>query len=77
MPRPKSLTPKYRRHKPTGQAVVRIDGKDHGQTPVTATLSAGKHRVVLENPQTGKTVRGSVMISASETTSIKTWDALQ
>ena len=58
-------------------ANVRIDGKDHGQTPVTATLSAGKHRVVLENPQTGKTVRGSVMISASETTSIKTWDALQ
>ena len=28
MPRPKSLTPKYRRHKPTGQAVVRIDGRD-------------------------------------------------
>lgn len=29
MPRPKSLTPKYRRHKPTGQAVVRIDGRDY------------------------------------------------
>ncbi|MCA8942520.1 MAG: tyrosine-type recombinase/integrase [Planctomycetes bacterium] len=29
MPRPKSLTPKYRLHKPTGQAVVRIDGHDH------------------------------------------------
>lgn len=28
MPRPKSLAPKYRRHKPTGQAVVRIDGRD-------------------------------------------------
>jgi hypothetical protein len=29
MPRPKSLTPKYRRHKPSGQAVVRINGHDH------------------------------------------------
>jgi hypothetical protein len=28
MSRPKSLTPKYRRHKPTGQAVVRINGRD-------------------------------------------------
>lgn len=58
-------------------ATVRIDGKDYGQTPVTAKLPAGRHRVLLENPQTGKRVRGTVVISASETTSIKTWDALQ
>jgi serine/threonine-protein kinase len=58
-------------------ATVRIDGKDYGQTPVTATLASGKHRVVLENPQTGKTVRGTVVVSPSKTTAIKTWDALQ
>ena len=28
MSRPRTLTPKYRLHKSTGQAVVRIDGKD-------------------------------------------------
>jgi hypothetical protein len=27
--RPSSNPPKYRKHKPTGQAVVRIQGKDH------------------------------------------------
>ena len=29
MPRPKSLVPSYRRHAPSGQAVVTIDGRDH------------------------------------------------
>lgn len=58
-------------------ATVRIDGKDYGQTPTTTTLPVGKHHVVLENPQTGKRVEGTVVVSASKTTSIKTWDALQ
>lgn len=58
-------------------ATVRIDGKRYGRTPVAATLRAGTHRVALENPQTGKTVRGTVVVSASRTTSIKTWDSLQ
>ncbi len=58
-------------------ATVRIDGNDYGQTPVTARLAAGKHHVILENPQTGKRVRGTIVISASQTTAIKTWDALQ
>jgi len=29
MPRKRSLTPSYRLHKPSGQAVVRLNGKDH------------------------------------------------
>jgi hypothetical protein len=39
-------------------AVVTIDGKPQGQTPLTLRLPAGRHRVVIEAPDgTRETVR--------------------
>jgi len=51
-------------------AVVRVDGRSLGQTPVSHTLSAGQHKLVLEKPD-GTTETVKVEIHDDHTTRIE------
>lgn len=50
MPRPKSLIPAYLLHKPTGQARVRINGKDFYLGPYGSDESRRKYGELIASP---------------------------
>jgi len=52
-------------------AVVTVDGKSYGQTPVTVELSPGRHRVVLVNDDFGKREEVSPRVRIGATTTVR------
>ena len=55
--RPSSNPPKYRKHKPTGQAVVRINGKDFYLGPHNSAASKREYeRLIAEWYANGRTL---------------------
>lgn len=54
-------------------ADVTIDGRARGRTPIDLELPAGKHDLVLHNPDTGQLRSSTIAIERDKTLSIIRW----
>jgi len=54
-------------------ANVYVDGRLRGPTPLEVELSAGRHTVMLENPDLGRQRKQRVVVKSGKQTRITSW----